>query len=328
MQTPAVAPVQPHSWKDFHERFMQLAHEEQGRTDVITNGKTVQMVDKVLRAYYNYKEHPEGWEKGKPEQGRMRLLKTPPHGVWDYGDGISENFLERVRLCVAEAGRALPDYPKGADSEDFWLHRLYFDLLKNNSDLLFCDSSEVGMVLSLCVASATFCSRLERLALHDTSRAQNSAKTAPNVESISVEHDLTGGADSTTQSEAPTQTPTSQAPGSPAAMSDVEKAAEPAAKRGPDMETHKKRVDFEDGLRSELAAIHEHLGASTTTLDELRVRFQNFKLWALLPSIEQQELVEKEFKPRAYARALTARQFGVSPDAIKKSRHKWNHRSR
>jgi len=159
--------------RGFESRFLGLAREEQGRVDVITNGKTVQMMDKVLRAHCDYKEHPEVWELGKPEQGLVCLLKTPPHGVWKYGDGISENFLERVRLCVREAGRALPDYPKGANSEDFWLHRLYFDLLENKSDLLFCASKEGGIIFSVCVASATFCARLERKTLELVeSRAQ------------------------------------------------------------------------------------------------------------------------------------------------------------
>ncbi len=163
-----------HSWRGFENRFMALAREEQGRTDVITKGETLRRIERVLRASCTYKEHPEGWERGKPDQGLVCLLETPPHGVWNYcSDGISENFRERVRLCVAEAGRALPGYPQGADAEDFWLHRLYLDLLKNNSDLLFCASNEGGMILSVCVASATFCARLERQALEQTqSRGQ------------------------------------------------------------------------------------------------------------------------------------------------------------
>jgi hypothetical protein len=154
------------SWQDLHGKFMQLASEEQGRADVITKGKVLQGMDRVLRASCSYEQHPEGWERGKPEQGLICLLHTPPHGVWNYcSDGISENFFERVRLCVAQAGRALSDYPKGTDLEDYWLHRLYLDLRENDSDLLFCASKKGGMILSICVASATFCSRLERQAL-------------------------------------------------------------------------------------------------------------------------------------------------------------------
>jgi len=168
-----------YSWRDFQVRFMALAREEQGRpdgADVITKGETLRRLDQALRASCDYERHPEVWvNRENPEQRHFYLLDTPPHGVWSYAnDGISENFLERVRLCVAEAGRALPDYPKGADPEDFWLHRLYLDLLRNNSDLLFCTRKEGGMILSICVASATFCARLERQAL---AHAENGAKT-------------------------------------------------------------------------------------------------------------------------------------------------------
>jgi ribosome-binding protein aMBF1 (putative translation factor) len=155
-------------WQGFHSRFMQLACEEQGRAHAITKGKVLGGMDQVLRASCNYSKHPEGHERGKPEQGLICLLDTPPHGVWNTGDGVSENFLERVRLCMARAGRALPDYPKGADAEDFWLHRLYLDLLKNNSECLFCGTKKGGMIVSVCVASATFCSRLERQALEQS----------------------------------------------------------------------------------------------------------------------------------------------------------------
>jgi hypothetical protein len=155
-------------WQSFHARFMQLAREEQGRADAITQGKVLCSMYQVLRATCSYRKHPEGWEKGKPEQGLVCLLDTPPYGVWNYDDGgVSENFLERARLCVGEAGRALPDYPKGTDAEDYWLHRLYLDLVENKSDQLFAVSKEGGMILSVCVASATFCSRLQRAALEN-----------------------------------------------------------------------------------------------------------------------------------------------------------------
>jgi hypothetical protein len=80
-----------------------------------------------------------------------------------------------------EAGRSLLDCAKGTDPEDFWLHQLYLDLLKNNSDLLFCGTKEGGMILSVCVASATFCARLEREALQQTLSAENNGKTERSV---------------------------------------------------------------------------------------------------------------------------------------------------
>jgi hypothetical protein len=90
--------------------------------------------------------------------------------------------------------------------------------------------------------------------------------------------------------------------------------------RGADKRKHQERVDFEDALRSELAAVRDHLGDSASTLDGLRDRFPAFKLWEILSQTEQKELLVQEFKPKAYARALTARKFAVGEEAIKKSR--------
>jgi ribosome-binding protein aMBF1 (putative translation factor) len=195
------------SWKDFQERFMQLAREEQGREIVITNGKALRRME-VLRAHCNYKDYrervfvaeevrsfyePLGVELTSEDLSKIEAkmlewtelekkagLKAPETGRWTYGTGaVSENFRERVRLCVVEAGRSLPDYLKGTSSEDFWLHRLYLDLLESNSDLLFASSEEGGMILSVCVASATFCSRLERKALEQSEPGRTIGASKP-----------------------------------------------------------------------------------------------------------------------------------------------------
>ena len=154
-------------WRDFHEKFQALAGEEQGRAVPITQGRMLQGMDRVLRAHGDYRKHPEGWEKGKPEQGLICLLHTPPHGVWNLSDGVSENFRARLRALAARAGVALGS-PKDAISEDFWLNQLYLDLRENNSELLFAASEESGMIVSVCVASATFCSQLERKAFEQS----------------------------------------------------------------------------------------------------------------------------------------------------------------
>jgi hypothetical protein len=143
-------------------------------------------------------------ERKKPGQGFFSLLSAPPHGLWDYSDGVSENFQARFRVLAARAGLAL-GCPNGADAEDFWLRRLYLDLVENNSDQLFAASKEGGMILRVCVASATFCSRLERQALEQShpgstggstgtganqaegSIVQNSEKTTQTVESKSTD---------------------------------------------------------------------------------------------------------------------------------------------
>ena len=48
------------SWRSFQNRFMALAREEQGRANVITKGKVLQAMDRVLRITCNYEKHPEG----------------------------------------------------------------------------------------------------------------------------------------------------------------------------------------------------------------------------------------------------------------------------
>jgi len=198
----AMAWQEADQWRVFQNRFMDLACEEQGRgqADVITKGDTLRRMDRVLRMHCDYKNYPErvfvaeevrsfyeplGVELTSEDLSKIEAktlewakldkktgLKAPETGRWMFGTGgVSENFRERVRLCVAEAGRALPDYPKGTDPEDFWLHRLWLDLLKNNSDSLLCASEEGGMIVSVCVASATFCSRLARKALEQSGEA-------------------------------------------------------------------------------------------------------------------------------------------------------------
>lgn len=186
-------------WQDFHSKFMQLANEEAG----IVRAKKK---DLYLRAYCDYNEHPEIWgEKESLSRALFCLLKTPPCGVWVLDDGVSENFQARFRALAARAGVALGS-PEGTDPEDFWLHRLYLDLLDNNSEQLFAASKVGGVIRRVCVASATFCSRLERKALEQSepgnrtgaerlrsganqaqgSLAQNSDKTAQSVEGKST----------------------------------------------------------------------------------------------------------------------------------------------
>jgi hypothetical protein len=148
-------------WRDFHDRFMLLAREEEQVERAASK-------DRLLRAYCDYKKHPEIWaEKGKPGQGSFCLLKAPETGLWIVSDGVSENFQARFRALAARAGVAL-GCAKDTEAEDSWLHRLYLDLLENNSDQLFAASREGGVILRVCVASATFCSRLERKALQDS----------------------------------------------------------------------------------------------------------------------------------------------------------------
>jgi hypothetical protein len=175
-------------WRDFQGQFMQLAYEEErtpgARRELkIDLGTTVAVEqikmkeDRLLRAYCDYKEHPVVWEKGKPKQGCFCLLKAPETGLWTYSDGVSENFQARSRALISRVGLALGS-PKDTDPEDFWLHRLYHDLLENNSDQLFAASREGGVILRVSVASATFCARLERQAITRADRLRTDEKQA------------------------------------------------------------------------------------------------------------------------------------------------------
>jgi len=94
-------------------------------------------------------------------------------------------------------------------------------------------------------------------------------------------------------------------------------------KRGPDLKTHSERAKFEDRLRSELGAIRDQKEKeAVSTVDELQRRFSDYRIWTILSKTEQDELLDTDFKPRAYARELTASHFGVTTEAIKKSRQK------
>ena len=127
-------------WHEFHNRFMQLANEEE-RIERDTPR------DRLLRAHSTYNE-----------------LQAPETGLWKLSAGVNDNFKERFRTIAARAGRAL-GCPTDSGPEYFWFHRLYLDSLETNSDQLMAASKEGGMILRVCMASATFCSRLERKAV-------------------------------------------------------------------------------------------------------------------------------------------------------------------
>lgn len=148
-------------WHDFHCKFMQLASEEEQAIKLAVKANPYVWRDQYLRAYCDYKELPERWKKEKPERG---VLCSPAHGLWIVSDGVDENFQARFRALAARAGIALGP-PEGTQTEGYWLDQLYRNLRENGSKELFAASEEDGVILRVCVASATFCSRLERSAL-------------------------------------------------------------------------------------------------------------------------------------------------------------------
>jgi hypothetical protein len=167
------ATLEADSWRDFHDKFMSLASDERALLQRTRK-------DRALRAHCDYKDHPEAVEMGKPEQGFFCLLHTPECGVWNLNHGPSENFQAEFRALATRAGRAL-GAPQGALLEDFWLHRLFLDLRGNGSDELIVASDEGGIILHVCIASATFCSRLEKKALETSASSPKRAAARDKV---------------------------------------------------------------------------------------------------------------------------------------------------
>jgi hypothetical protein len=199
-QPGSVSQEQANLWKDFHDRFMQLAKEETGIVQAT-------MKDSYLRAYCTYEQHPEvfeirrdaawafvlfdsSWDQhrekpriidevGPSVRGPFCLLKTPECGVWMLSDGVSENFLERFQALAARGGVALR-VPLDSDPTDRWLHWLFDYLLGNKSKQLFAaERGKGGIILRVCEASATFCSRLERKALEQSELGNASRIASP-----------------------------------------------------------------------------------------------------------------------------------------------------
>lgn len=157
------AATKPDIWRDFRNQFEALAREERERRA----GES----DRFLRAYCNYEDHPEGLERGKPEQGLVCLIAKPEYGLWMLGDGLDENFRERFDVLGTRAGIARGT-PLREAALDYWLHNLYQNLLENKSRELFAVDKKGGMILHVCEASATYCSRLEKNALETSSPAK------------------------------------------------------------------------------------------------------------------------------------------------------------
>ena len=92
-------------------------------------------------------------------------------------------------------------------------------------------------------------------------------------------------------------------------------------RRGPDIQTSRDRLDLLDKFMGELTTIHQqrhkfHLGA-------LKQKYPDFELWKVVPLTEQVELITEDFIPKAYAKTLVRRKYGLRSDAVfKKDRNK------
>ena len=94
-------------------------------------------------------------------------------------------------------------------------------------------------------------------------------------------------------------------------------------RRVPNIEVSRERVGFLDALATELATLKQDL-MGYCTVEDLKTRRPQFKIWALLSDPEIQELIDGEaFKPKAFAEALTIRKFGItSRETLKRDRSK------
>lgn len=90
--------------------------------------------------------------------------------------------------------------------------------------------------------------------------------------------------------------------------------------RDPHLQTHRERVELWDQLAKELA----HIWQATrkyATVQGLKEKYPDFEIWKLLSESEQRELLDGQFKPKAFAGNLVLRKYGLtSLETLRKSR--------
>ena len=92
--------------------------------------------------------------------------------------------------------------------------------------------------------------------------------------------------------------------------------------RGPNLAISRERQDLLKVLTTELTAIYQAV-QTNVSLAELRSKFPKFRIWDLLSDREQSDLLNAEFKPRAMAKSIVMREYGItSEETLKKDRQK------
>ena len=119
------------------------------------------MYNRWLRAYASYEDRSLEW------------------GSWLLSGGANEGLKERFEVAATRAGMALRLGVTGKPFE-VWLHHVFLDLLEHQSKLLFAGTSDGGIIVRVCEASAVYCSRLEK----NTLQAENDGKKAHEPTSI------------------------------------------------------------------------------------------------------------------------------------------------
>src|SRR5579872_1281158 len=104
--------------------------------------------------------------KGKNDR-RVSASSTGEMKEWVLRTGINENFHARLTLLLTQAGAKL-GAPEGWMKLNYWVQRLYLELQRSRSKLLFAPIQEDPKCVSIesvCEASAIFCAQLEREAV-------------------------------------------------------------------------------------------------------------------------------------------------------------------
>jgi hypothetical protein len=94
-------------------------------------------------------------------------------------------------------------------------------------------------------------------------------------------------------------------------------------RRKPDLERSRERLDLVDALASELAQVKQDTKVYCT-VEGLKRKYPQFKLWTFINDAQIKELVEGEaFSPKAYAEYLVLTKYGLtSRETLKKDRRK------
>lgn len=278
-------------WRELGTRFRQQAHEEE---------EIARDPDRLLHASCSYDEHPEvSHERGRAAQGMFCLLKPPATGVWNVSDGVNPDFQERLRVLATRAGLAL-GCPTGTDAEDFWLDRLWNNVVENGkTGVIFSEKNGKitgGIISRVCVVSATFCARLERQALEEARRAENN-RNASRIRALPA---MTDGA----------QPKTAKGQSRPrAALTDSARRAKAVGKVREELRMIKPRMhngDYYGKLRREH---HRYL------IFALADRDSEVKQWV--------ENVQERRDLTQLAQEIVARKFGVTAATV---RTDWSHR--
>lgn len=96
-----------------------------------------------------------------------------------------------------------------------------------------------------------------------------------------------------------------------------------SGKRIANFELSRERLELFNTLRAELTTIADAISTGKCqSVKDLKGRYPDYRIWVILSPDEQGELLTAEYKPRAYAGTLTARNYGISTDTLKYDRKK------